>query len=165
MNAPRLWSLVLLLAIGLTGCATSSELNKLQIGMSRQEVLTLLGTPDSTSAQANVEYLTYYLESAAGNGREQPYMVRLVNGRVESFGRFLQLFDLYNRPVTSAKPGDPNFPAAGGMLSAPMAAPQPAAAPDLVAQIEKLKALHDKGALTDEEFSRAKAKLLDASGK
>ena len=42
---------------------------------------------------------------------------------------------------------------------------QPAAAPDLVAQIEKLKALHDKGALTDEEFSRAKAKLLDASGK
>ena len=39
----------------------------------------------------------------------------------------------------------------------------PAAAPaqtDVIAQIEKLAALHQSGALTDEEFAAAKAKLL-----
>ena len=41
--------------------------------------------------------------------------------------------------------------------------PAPAAADDgddLIAQLEKLGALHDKGILTDEEFSAQKAKLL-----
>lgn len=42
------------------------------------------------------------------------------------------------------------------------AAPAPAAAPDAdpVAEIERLGALKDKGLLTDEEFSAAKAKIL-----
>lgn len=39
------------------------------------------------------------------------------------------------------------------------AAPPPAA-PDLVAQIKELRALHDSGALSAEEFSIAKRKLL-----
>jgi hypothetical protein len=48
------------------------------------------------------------------------------------------------------------------------AAPPPAAAPapaaddgdDMIAQLEKLGALHDKGILTDEEFAAQKAKIL-----
>jgi membrane protease subunit (stomatin/prohibitin family) len=36
----------------------------------------------------------------------------------------------------------------------------PAAAPDLMSEIERLSSLHDSGALTDAEFSAAKAKLL-----
>ena len=42
------------------------------------------------------------------------------------------------------------------------AAPAPAATPaaDPVAEIERLGALKDKGLLTDEEFSAAKAKIL-----
>jgi hypothetical protein len=39
------------------------------------------------------------------------------------------------------------------------AAPAPAT-DDVIAQIEKLSALHQSGALTDEEFAAAKAKLL-----
>ncbi len=81
--------------------------------MTKDQVQSMLGTPDSTSAQANVEYMTYYLTADAGYGRDQPYMIRLVDGKVESFGRFAQLFDLYNRPVTSALPGQPNFPQLG----------------------------------------------------
>src|ERR1035438_3679214 len=74
----------------LAGCMTSADLNKLRIGMTKDQVISLLGTPDSTSAQANVEYLTYYLEvSNMASDREQPYMVGLVDGKVESFGRFL----------------------------------------------------------------------------
>ena len=41
--------------------------------------------------------------------------------------------------------------------------PAPAAADsgdDMIAQLEKLGALHDKGILTDEEFAAQKAKLL-----
>jgi len=45
------------------------------------------------------------------------------------------------------------------------AAPAPAAPPadsgdDMIAQLEKLGELHDKGILTDEEFAAQKAKLL-----
>ena len=42
--------------------------------------------------------------------------------------------------------------------------PAPVAAPedDMMAQLEKLGALHDKGILTDEEFAAQKAKILNA---
>jgi hypothetical protein len=157
----------LLAGVFLAGCETSAKLNNVRIGMSKEEVQSLLGTPDSTSAQANVEYMTYYLTSDAGYGRDQPYMVRLVNGKVESFGRFAQLFDLYNRPVTNAIPGHPDFPqlglsaAAASLTGAPVAGSYgPAVKPDLAAEIAKLKELKDQGALTDEEFQRAKTKLL-----
>jgi hypothetical protein len=152
-----------LFAFSLTGCQTSAKLNNVHIGMTKMEVQSLLGTPDSTSAQANVEYMTYYLTSDAGYGRDQPYMVRLVNGKVESFGRFAQLFDLYNRPVTSATPGNSDFPQLGiasvslnGTTSGGTGAPRT----DLVAELTKLKQLRDQGALTEEEFAKAKAKLL-----
>lgn len=155
---------LMLFAVGslLMGCQTSAALNQIHIGMSKDQVVSVLGQPDSMSAQANVEYMTYYLTTESGYGRDQPYMVRLVNGKVESFGRFAQLFDLYNRPVTSSMPGDPGFPAPGlaGLVGAPSAIVAPAGVPDLAGQIQKLKALRDSGAITDEEFTKAKAKLL-----
>jgi membrane protease subunit (stomatin/prohibitin family) len=43
---------------------------------------------------------------------------------------------------------------------AQQAAPQSQAAPDLMGEIERLSSLHESGALTDEEFSAAKARLL-----
>jgi hypothetical protein len=133
----------------LTGCATADKLNQVQIGMTKDQVVGLLGTPDSTSAQANVEYLTYYLEGDPAYGRDRPYMVRVVDGKVESFGRLAQLWDLYNRPV--------------GSTQNPATAPAAAAMPnsDLATQLEKLKTLKDQGALTDDEFQKAKAKLLE----
>ena len=155
----------MLAALLLAGCQTSAALNNVHIGMSKADVQSLLGTPDSTSAQANVEYMTYYLTSESGYGRDQPYMVRLVNGRVESFGRFAQLFDLYNRPVTNATPGQPDFPQLGLTSAAAAisgATPNAVAQPrtDLVTQLARLKQLRDQGALTDDEFAKAKAKLL-----
>ena len=43
----------------------------------------------------------------------------------------------------------------------PPAAPAPADdGDDMIAQLEKLGALHDKGILTDEEFAAQKAKIL-----
>jgi hypothetical protein len=158
--------LALALGMALAGCESSAKLNTIRIGMTKEQVLSVLGTPDSTSAQANAEYMTYYLQSDSGYGRDQPYMVRLVNGKVESFGRFAQLFDLYNRPVTNALPGQADFPQAAYNPANPLMGPAvagaypPAPRVDLVAELEKLKALRDQGALTDEEFQKAKAKLL-----
>jgi hypothetical protein len=138
----------LFFAVLLTGCYTADMLNSIHIGMTKDQVTSLLGPPDSTSAQANIEYLTYYLSTNNGRmyGGDQPYSVRLVDGKVESFGRFMQLFDIYNRPPT------------GSIVNAPTWASNNNA--DLASQLLKLKTLKDQGALTDEEFQQAKAKLL-----
>ena len=150
-------ALVLLLAALFTGCASADQLNKLRIGMSKDQVVAILGQPDSTSAQSNIEYMTYYLSNDNSYGRDQPYMVRLVEGKVESFGRFLQLFDIYNRPVGGNGMGQTITPLGGP--SVPLSAMRPSA-PDLATSLAKLKTLKDQGALTDEEFQKAKAKLL-----
>src|SRR5580693_7287835 len=60
--------LTVLIVVLLAGCATAEKLNDVRIGMTKDQVIALLGTPDSTSAQANVEYLTYYLENDENYG-------------------------------------------------------------------------------------------------
>ena len=151
-------SLILVGAI-LSGCTASSDrLNDIRIGMTMDQVLSILGKSDSTSAQANVVYLTYYLDAPNLSGREQPYMVRLVDGKVESFGRFRQLFDLYSRPVTNAQPGDPNFPQAFSLGATTTTVT--GAGSNLADQLAKLKTLKDQGVLSDAEFQKAKDKLL-----
>jgi hypothetical protein len=77
----------------LVGCTTSSDaLTELSVGMSKSEVIKLLGKPDSVSAKSGMEYLTYTLRTETSFtrntwGYQGQYFVRLVNGRVESYGR------------------------------------------------------------------------------
>ncbi len=143
-----------------TGAYGSAKLNAMRVGMSRPETLAIMGTPDSTSAQANVEYLVYDLDSDPGV-RDRAYVIRLVGGRVESFGRFSELADLYDRPVVASLPGQPGAPGAGFNrgIPAPGYPPAPGAV-DLAGQLRRLKALRDEGALTDSEFRKAKEKVL-----
>lgn len=139
---------------GVVGGYASAKLNNINIGMTKDQVKSLMGTPDSTSAQANVEYMVYDLGSDPDN-RDRTYIVRLVDGNVESFGRSSQLADLYNRPVTSAVPGQVGFPQPG---AGPMnAAPAPVG---VVGELRALKSLRGQGVLTDEEFREAKLKVL-----
>jgi hypothetical protein len=146
-------ALALLLVTLLAGCMTADKINNIKIGMTKDQVIAILGTPDSTSAQANIEYMTYYLVSDTSYGRDLPYSVRLVDGKVESFGRFAQLSDIYLRPVGGGTPQyNVGFPVTVGS--------PPAGQTDLVAQLQKLKVLKDQGVLTDEEFQKAKQKLL-----
>jgi len=140
--------LALLLLALLAGCVTAEKLNQVRIGMTKDQVIAILGQPDSTSAQANIEYLTYYLSTDTGYYREIPYSVRLVDGKVESFGRFTQLVDIYNRPIGG---GPPQY-----TIGVPVTAP----AADITTQLLRLKALKDQGVLTDEEFQKAKERLL-----
>jgi outer membrane protein assembly factor BamE (lipoprotein component of BamABCDE complex) len=76
--------IVLLGLLALAGCATTTRMNSVAVGMTKQEVITTLGTPDSTSANVGVEYLRYtFLKPFHG---PQPYFVRLVGGKVDAYG-------------------------------------------------------------------------------
>lgn len=155
-------SIALLLLALLSGCSTTADkLNDVRIGMTKDQVIALLGKADSMSAQANIEYLTYYLSTDSDSfNRERAYSVRLVDGKVESFGRFMQLFDIYNRPVTGAAP----MMGPSSMMGSTQVIRVPASnANDIASQITRLKKLKDEGTLTEEEFQKAKEKVISES--
>ena len=138
------------LLVLLAGCASSAtKMDRVQNGMSREQVLALLGPPDGTSIRGNLEYLTYYLTADATVG-EQPYMVRLVDRQVDTVGRFVQLDELEAVANGSPKAG------MGAILSAQ-------AMPDLATQLRQLAALKNRGELSEAEFLKARQELLAGS--
>ena len=85
MRGYRGIGLLLLLVILLAGCGTASRLNSVQLGMTRDQVVDVAGTPSSTSQMGNTQYLKYQLTSDwIFTDR---YYVRLTDGRVDAFGR------------------------------------------------------------------------------
>jgi hypothetical protein len=75
------------LAIILTlGCAGSAKkINNLSIGMTKAEVIEIMGAPNYTSGTSDVEILSYKLTS--DTLIRDTYYVRLKQGKVERFGR------------------------------------------------------------------------------
>lgn len=62
----------------------------LRLGMTREEAIAVMGQPVGVGAEAGGEFLYYKLDEesfAKSGGYLAPYFVRLVDGRVESFGR------------------------------------------------------------------------------
>ena len=95
---------LLLLAMLAVGCATAHKINNVSLGLSKQEVISVLGPPVSTSAKEGVEYLNYSFSETDDDafiGRTRPYYVRIVNGKVESYGR-LGDFDSTKTPETKS---------------------------------------------------------------
>ena len=87
--------LLLLSVLGLTACASAHKMNKINLGMHKKEIINILGEPVHTSAKDNYEYLNYqftknahdaYFEGLWG-GIKTDYYVRLVDGKVESYGQ------------------------------------------------------------------------------
>ena len=69
----------------LFGCAGSSKkMNRLNLGMTKKEVVEVIGEPTSTSARRNTEYLNYHLTT--GVFYTTVYYVRLLNGKVVDYG-------------------------------------------------------------------------------
>jgi hypothetical protein len=143
---------LILLALACAGCATStSKLSHLRIGMSKHQVVALLGQPDGATGRPEVEYLTYFLDDAS-RVRGQPYMVKVADGRLESFGRFIQLLDDDGRELPAGASGS-------------MAAIVPYQVnTDSVTVLHQLQTMRDQGVLTDEEFQRARERLLSKRG-
>src|ERR1039457_186070 len=77
----------------LSGCATlaADKMNSISLGMTKQEVLRIMGSPVSTSAMSGVELLNYSFsetQNDAIHGRPKvPYTIRIVNGKVDAYGR------------------------------------------------------------------------------
>lgn len=90
---------LLLLCLTLGGCASSehmfsnymaADMNKVSLGMTKQQVIQQIGTPMGVSAQNGVEYLSYNLSDTMMDAmawQTHRFYVRLVNGRVDSYGR------------------------------------------------------------------------------
>ncbi len=81
--------LMLLLILSFYGCATAPNFNGISLGMSKADVIKTLGSPSSVSAKGNTEYLKYELSPGLRTGDVNPpeYFVRLINGKVESYGK------------------------------------------------------------------------------
>jgi len=81
-----------LVCIIIVGCATpTNNLSRISLGMSKVDVVNAMGSPSSVSAKDNVEYLKYNfaptIMGVEDSSRNYDYFVRLINGKVESYGK------------------------------------------------------------------------------
>lgn len=63
------------------GCATKrmlARMNKIELGMTKAEVVNIMGKPLATAAHENEQYLYF---------RSHKYFVRLTDGKVDAYGR------------------------------------------------------------------------------
>lgn len=135
------------LVLALIGCATAYKINNVQLGMTKQEVIAAIGKPTSISAKDGTEYLNYRFSETddhAFYGVTTPYFVRLVNGKVDSYGRTGD-FDSTQKPTVRIET-DENINVQGSG--------------DLYTELKKLKELRDEGILTEEEYQEQKQRAL-----
>lgn len=82
--------ILLVVVLLLAGCATAHKINNVQLGMTKKEVISAVGVPASVSAQGATEYLNYRFSETddhAFYGVTTRYFIRLIDGKVESYGR------------------------------------------------------------------------------
>jgi hypothetical protein len=88
---------LLILTVMLCGCESAThwskrpDFTKIHIGMSQTEVIQAFGKPEDMSAQGKVVYLTYtwtpWYDHNGADGNKEYYFVRLIDNKVESFGK------------------------------------------------------------------------------
>jgi hypothetical protein len=76
----------IVILISLAGCATTARINKISIGMTKSEVIDIMGNPSSTSGIGKEEGLRYNLYNPSRDIYEE-HWVTLLNGNVVKFGR------------------------------------------------------------------------------
>ena len=115
--------------------------------------INAIGEPASVSAKGGTEYLNYSL-SETGNqayyGITVPYYVRIINGRVDSYGR-LGDFDSTQNPTVKIETDEE------------ISIQRKTTSSDkdrLYSELMKLKQLKDEGIITQEEFEIEKKELL-----
>lgn len=150
----KLLGLLLSIVFLLAGCATANKISNVQMGMTKQDVIRVMGPPASTSAKGKTEYLNYSLsetDDQAFYGITKPYYVRIINGRVDSFGR-LGDFDSTQKPTVRIETKE-NIKTQSDVKTSGKA--------DLYSELMKLKQLRDEGLITQEEFEKEKKELLE----
>ena len=82
-----------LLLLVIAGCATNAiRTRDVRVGMTKADVVSVLGKPMSMGADKQSEVMYYRLmEGSINNGDTRTYFVRLIDGKVDSFGRVNEL--------------------------------------------------------------------------
>jgi outer membrane protein assembly factor BamE (lipoprotein component of BamABCDE complex) len=145
----------ILVLMTLWGCATAYKMNKVGLGMTKQEVIQAIGKPVSVSAQGNAEFLHYKLSETSDDafyGWTRPYYVRLVDGKVESYGRMGD-FDSTKDPRKIIVEREDKIQADVNMSGSSES--------DMYSELMKIKQLKDEGLLTEEEFQTEKKEILE----
>ena len=100
-------AVIALITLFCTGCLTpASNINVISIGMSKTEVLRIMGTPASVTADTSGEYLNYALAegSTSPAAALTPYEIKIVDGKVVSYGRAGNTATTPTRPVPIIMP-------------------------------------------------------------
>lgn len=147
---------ILLLCLGLGGCATASQLNQISIGMSKDEVIKKMGQPISTAAIGGKEYLNYRLvpsSEPAQWANYEPYFVCIQEGKVASYGQKGD-FDSTKDPTQVIK-------IMGDIKSDEKINVKTENNEELTDKLKTLNKLLTDGLITKSEFDEQKKKLLD----
>jgi len=74
----------------IASCATASKMNDIKFGMTKDEVINLLGNPVSVSSDGISEYLNYRFSETSNEAFSdilRPYYIEIKDGRVTKYGR------------------------------------------------------------------------------
>ena len=150
-------SLALALVALLSGCLIGPNLSRISPGMTKPEVIAALGPPKDTAVQGRTEYLTYEGEASYADGRlgGKFYFVRLIDGRVESFGRVGD-FDSTKNPAVDYNINQKVTEQSITTQNQPS---------DLYTELKKLQAMRDEKLITEEEFQALKKRAIERSQK
>jgi hypothetical protein len=78
--------LVLCVVVLLLGCAGyANKINNLNVGMTKADVIEVMGEPDYTSGSGTVEILSYKLKT--GCCFTDTFFVKIKDGKVERYGQ------------------------------------------------------------------------------
>ena len=137
----------------LSGCfAKAGRTSGVHYGMSKQEVIAVMGAPINVSTRGGSEYLSYPvcdIDNQTPNGIMRPYVVRLIDGRVESYGTTGEVGSLQ---TPTGRPENEQ------VVKHDVRSKEPV---DLYTELIKLKELKDTGVITEEEFRFQKRRILE----
>ncbi|MDP3462164.1 MAG: SHOCT domain-containing protein [Bacteroidales bacterium] len=145
----------ILIIVFMAACATAYKINNVSIGMTKNDVIQKMGNPKSTSSKGNVEYLNYKLTEngdAAFYGWYTDYFVRLVNGRVESYGK-LGDFNSTKDPTINVN--------TNSKVETKQSNQNETDTDKMYHELNILKELLDKGIINQEEFDKMKKDILE----
>jgi hypothetical protein len=77
------WILWIALVVLINGCSPWIGMHKIELGMTKPEVLQQMGKPSNASGSGSEEYLWYI----PANRFWERYYVHLVKGKVEAYGQ------------------------------------------------------------------------------
>lgn len=76
--------IALSLVMALIGCASPGRLNSVQLGMTKDEVISVMDKPASISAKDDTQYLIYFFSETgedASNGKKLDILFALLMGK------------------------------------------------------------------------------------